>query len=87
MPAPVVPVAPEPAAPTPAEIDPFADGQGDPFAGDSAAPAAQAGEPDWDDPSALGIEQLPSGPIVPGEGELSDAAVDDASIESILNDD
>jgi hypothetical protein len=61
----------------------------DPFAGmsDASAEAGSGGEPDWDDPSALGIEQLPSGPIVPGEGGATDAAIDDEAIESIFNDD
>jgi hypothetical protein len=50
--------------------------------------AAAGGETDsWDDASALGIEQLPSGPIMPVDSDApSDAAVDEAAIESIFND-
>ena len=53
------------------------------------ATAASTGDTDaWDDPSALGIEQLPSGPIMPSEGDgSSDAPFDDAAIESIFSDD
>ena len=68
-----------------AEEDPFADASA-PEAGVEAEGAG--GMEAWDDPSALGIEQLPSGPIMPVEGDgSSDAAVDEAAIESIFNDD